>query len=75
MTETKVSPPPNISSVWVGHCSSIGGTALLTSITAIYDCIISNETNPYDKAADYFIVNAKQQTDEKTKNWVNRENT
>ena len=67
MTETIVSPPPKVLAVWVGHYSSIGGTALLPSITAIYDCIISNETNPYDKAADYFIVNAKQQTDEKTK--------
>ena len=35
MPETIVSPTPKASSVWLGHCSSIGGTELPASIVGI----------------------------------------
>ena len=43
MPETILSPTPKASSVWLGHCSSIGGTELLASIVGISDCTIANE--------------------------------
>ena len=43
MPETIVSPTPKASSVWLGHCSSIGGTELPASIVGISDCTIINE--------------------------------
>ena len=43
MPETIVSPTPKASSVWLGHCSSIGGTELPASIVGISDCTITNE--------------------------------
>ena len=46
MPETIVSPTPKASSVWLGHCSSLGGTELPASIVGISDCTITTKSQP-----------------------------